>query len=109
LSTVFGLGRFTKTPGTLGTLAAIPLWYGFHYFHPVSYMVATIIVVVVGMLVSSVYVNTTGKEDPSEVIIDEVAGFLIAMAWLPPSWIYLLLAFVLFRLLDILKPFPISV
>lgn len=71
-------------------------------------MVATIIVVVIGMLVSSIYVNTTGKEDPSEVIIDEVAGFLIAMAWLPPSWIYVLLAFILFRALDILKPFPIS-
>lgn len=71
-------------------------------------MVGTVVVVVLGMLASAVYANTTGKEDPSEVIIDEVAGFLIAMAWLPSSWVYVILAFILFRILDIFKPFPIS-
>ena len=49
-----------------------------------------------------------GKTDPPEVVIDEVAGFLLTMLLLPVSWQALVLGFFLFRFFDILKPFPIK-
>ena len=48
------------------------------------------------------------KKDPSAVVIDEVAGFMTAMLLLPMTWSSLLLAFFLFRIFDVLKPFPIK-
>ena len=48
--------------------------------------------------------NKRKKKDPKEVVIDEVAGFLVAMTWLPLSWSSFLAAFLLFRLFDVWKP-----
>src|SRR5690606_18416229 len=108
LATFFGAGLSPKMPGTIGTLAAIPLWYLLGYTGPYGYMVATFLLVIAAIFVSDAYEKDLEQHDRPEIVIDEVVGFLITMTWLPFSWKYLVLGFLLFRLLDIFKPFPIS-
>lgn len=108
VATFFNIGKIPKAPGTFGTLAAIPLWYAMTHVSTIFYMVVTIAIVLLGIIASQVYEAEFQKHDSKEIVIDEVAGFLITMVMVPPSWIYLVIGFVLFRLLDILKPWPMS-
>ena len=101
VSTLCGLGFFTSMPGTIGSVAAF-LVYG---FFPVP-LAALLAVIVGGVWASHRYSIETGRTDPPEVIIDEVAGTWIAMWGLPPG--YFLPALFLFRIIDILKPFPVN-
>lgn len=101
VATLLGLGAYSNMPGTLGTLAAalIALFMG---DIPILLLAA---VIVVGTIASGRYARAAGKEDPSEVVIDEVAGYWIALIGLGAS--YAVAAFFLFRIVDILKPFPV--
>jgi phosphatidylglycerophosphatase A len=107
--TWFGCGRVPRAPGTIGTLGAIPIVWAFAQLNPIGYMVATFTLIVIAIFCSQIYLDLhPGLEDPGEIVIDEVVGFLVTMTWLPFTWQWLLLGFVLFRALDILKPPPIS-
>jgi phosphatidylglycerophosphatase A len=108
LATLFGLGKFSKGPGTLGTLATIPLFLLLSWFGPLVYMVVTVLFVPLAILSAQAYENAVGGHDHKEIIIDEVVGFLVAMTWLPMTWKAILIGFLLFRVLDIFKPFPIG-
>lgn len=107
IATFFNVGKFPKAPGTVGTLAAIPLWYAMTYVSTVFYMVATIGLTLLGVLAAQVYEAEVQKHDSREIVIDEVVGFLITMVMVPRSWFFLILGFALFRFFDILKPWPI--
>lgn len=104
LATLFGVGRFPKAPGTVGTLLAIPLVVMLSYLGPLVYMVAIVLLLPVGMVACEFYEQEKGGHDHKEVVIDEVLGFLITMVWLPMTWQAILIGFILFRLLDITKP-----
>jgi phosphatidylglycerophosphatase A len=104
----FGLGRIKFAPGTFGTIGAIPLVYAFVWLGPKGYLIATFVFILFSIAVAHAYETMNQSHDPSEIVIDEVAGFLVSMAWLPLNWMSLLAAFVLFRFFDILKPYPIS-
>lgn len=67
----------------------------------------TFLLVLVSIPLVNIYQARTGAQDSPEIVIDEVVGFLITMTWLPLNWKSILLGFLLFRCLDILKPFPI--
>lgn len=108
MATVFGLGYVPKASGTWGTLAAIPLVFGLNQWGPMEYLLGCISLVIVGVVTSGLYCASSKLSDPKEVIIDEVAGYLIAMTWLPLHFGYFLGTFLVFRVLDILKPPPIS-
>ncbi len=108
LATWFGCGKSPIAPGTVGTLGALPLVWALAQLPPLSYMFATIILVVVAIFVSQMHEAITGKHDLGEVVIDEVAGFAVTMTLVPFTWPYVALGFVIFRILDALKPFPIS-
>jgi len=75
---------------------------------PLETLIATFAVTVLGVWAAEVYVASSSQGDPQEVIIDEVAGYLIAMVWLPLTPFYFVGTFLVFRFLDILKPPPIS-
>ena len=110
LATWFFSGMFPKMPGTIGSLAALPFAYYLYKAGSVQLLGAcAIIVSLVGIWISNQYMNAFGREDdPSEIVIDEVAGMWIALLpamFNPISWT---LAFILFRFFDILKPWPIS-
>ena len=98
LSSWFCVGLIPIASGTFGTLAAIPLIFVPNFFGPFF-----------GSLfwASDLGQKFLGKKDPSEIVIDEVAGFLVTMFLLPLSWLSLFLGFILFRIFDIIKPFPI--
>lgn len=109
LATFFGAGLSPKMPGTVGTIAAIPLCYLFFLTGPYGYMVLTFLFTVAAIFISDSYEKSQTSHDRPEIVIDEVAGFLITMTWLPFTPKYVLLGFIFFRVLDIWKPFPISV
>ena len=107
LSTWFGTGLFPVVPGTFGSLVAVPLILvsqnlGVWYSAPIL-----VILVGAGIWASGRSQDLLGRDDPKEVVIDEVAGFFLTMLFLPSSWLALGLGFFLFRFFDILKPFPV--
>lgn len=117
--TVFGIGYLRPAPGTWGSLAALPLGWLLHRIGGFPLLaLSALAVFAIGVWAAAQLIGGDNK-DPSEIVIDEVAGQLIALfplsypAWshgieitaLWPGWIA---AFALFRLFDILKPGPIG-
>ncbi|HET9086718.1 MAG TPA: phosphatidylglycerophosphatase A [Acidobacteriaceae bacterium] len=113
LGTYFGAGFLRPGPGTWGSAAGLLLWLAAaHWAHlsppqlAVTTAVAALATLLVGIPACNVIVNESGAEDPSFVVLDEVVGQWIALipaSVHPWSW---LLAFVLFRFFDIVKPPP---
>lgn len=110
LATWFGCGRSPVMPGTAGTLGAIPLVWLVAQAGPLPYLAFTLLFGILAVFVAQFYESgpAGGRHDLPEVVIDEVAGFLVTMAWVPLTWKGWLGGFVLFRALDMAKPFPIS-
>ena len=121
VSSVFGIGYFEIAPGTVMSAVAVPLaiLIGLHGGGGMGILGSSIIALVIGILSCADYVRETGKQDPSECVIDELAGQWLACSFamltfgglIPIDHISLpafALAFVLFRLFDIWKPWPVS-
>ena len=107
LSTWFGTGLLPGVPGTFGTLAAVPLTLALSSLTIRQKAIVLVIIVIVAIWSSGRTQDMLGKKDPSEVVIDEVAGFVLTMLLLPSTSLAFILGFTLFRFFDILKPFPI--
>ncbi|MGQ9508232.1 MAG: phosphatidylglycerophosphatase A family protein [Thermodesulfobacteriota bacterium] len=107
LATGLGVGYFPFIPGTVGTILAILI----HFFLsqiPFPLYEFTLL----GLFFISCWISERaeiffGKRDDPRIVIDEIFGFLITMIWLPKTLHSILLGFIFFRFLDILKPFPI--
>ncbi len=108
LAVFFGAGYSPKAPGTVGTLATIPLYWLLMQAGPLFYMSFVVFLLPLAILAAEVYEQEMQRHDSSEIVIDEVLGFLITMTWLPLTWQAVTLGFFIFRFLDILKPFPIG-
>lgn len=109
VATVGGLGRVPVAPGTVGSLAVLPLLPALAELRARSLVAALGVVLAVSALAiwSSTHAEEAlGGHDASHIVIDEVAGLLVAGLFLPSTWVAAVLAFFLFRLLDVLKPFP---
>jgi phosphatidylglycerophosphatase A len=119
LATWFLVGKAPKAPGTFGTLAALPLAYGLWLVAGgFGVLVGAAVITLLGTWASGAYMRQSGAvHDPGEIVIDEVAGILLLIGlWhllfapqfpvLPLHW--LAGSFVMFRMFDILKPWPIS-
>lgn len=107
LATLFGIGKVTKAPGTVATLATIPIWYALAQLGPLIYLSIVFFLVPIGVWASHAYEAHAKEHDSKEIVIDEVVGFLITMAWLPLTWQSAFFGFCLFRFFDIVKPGPI--
>ncbi len=108
LATWFGTGFMPVAPGTFGSIAAIPLVFCLNELGVLYGSCILVMVIGIGIWAGGKSEKLLGRNDPSEVVIDEVAGFLLTMFLLPSSWQYLVLGFFLFRFFDILKPYPIK-
>jgi phosphatidylglycerophosphatase A len=109
VATLFGLGRLGFAPGTLGSLVALPIaWLIMRFGGMYALLAVTAVVAIAAIWVSDAYAKEIGDEDPKDCIIDEVAGQMLACALAPLSLPGFALAFVLFRLFDISKLWPIS-
>jgi phosphatidylglycerophosphatase A len=108
VATWFGTGLVPVAPGTFGTLATVPLVSGLNQLGTIYKALGLAIIIAGAIWASGQYQALTGRADPREVVIDEVAGFSLTMLLLPFSWMTLGLGFVFFRLFDILKPYPMK-
>ena len=106
VATVFGTGYFPKAPGTAGSIVAILLFW-FIPFTTMSLLISLIVLFFLGIWSAS-HVERHEGEDPGKVVIDEVVGQGVALLIIPQQLWYYLLAFILFRIFDILKPFPVK-
>ena len=93
-------------PGTFGTVGAIPIVLFMSRLDPVLYAVLTTAFILLAFRVCSEAERIFGDKDPSKVVIDEIAGYMVAMFWVPISPASVLVGFLLFRVFDIIKPFP---
>lgn len=105
----FGLGSglIPFAPGTWGAVLALPLAWGLHLSGPLPYALVTFCIAVAGVWLCGHTAHRLGVHDHPGINFDEVAGQLIACAVAPPDWRWFVLAFVLFRFFDIVKPWPI--
>jgi phosphatidylglycerophosphatase A len=105
------IGCIPGVPGTYGSLAATLLYFGVYHFCgrivPALHLSAVCLISLAGVLASAAISRRTGLEDPSFIVIDEVAGQLLTFLFLPVNSLNLILGFFAFRLFDIWKPFPI--
>jgi phosphatidylglycerophosphatase A len=107
LATGFGVGCSPIAPGTLGTLITLPVYYFLSAIPSPLYEITLI-----GFFFLSVWISENAeiffrKKDDQRIVIDEMMGFLITMLWVPKTIRLVIIGFFLFRLFDILKPFPI--
>lgn len=109
IATWFGCGRSPIAPGTVGSLGALPLHFALERTHPLAYVAVTVGITALGVWSAQKTSNELGEEDPQSVVIDEVAGTLIALCFVQnQSLAVQALSVVLFRAFDILKPGPID-
>jgi phosphatidylglycerophosphatase A len=106
LATGFGIGRLPLAPGTFGTLLGIPLYLLLCGLAPVLYVLAVVALFVVGVGICEVAGRRLG-DDHGSIVWDEIVGYLVALYAAPPGAVWLAVGFVLFRVFDIWKPFPI--
>lgn len=104
----FGSGCMPRAPGTFGTLAVIPFYLLFLQLPAPWYPVLLLAIAAVGIYLCGKTAADLGIHDHPGIVWDEFAGFLLTMLFVPFQWYWLLLGFVLFRVFDILKPFPIG-
>ncbi|MHB8067930.1 MAG: phosphatidylglycerophosphatase A family protein [Desulfobaccales bacterium] len=107
MATWGGAGNLPWMPGTWGTLAALPLWWLLQHLGPWGYGLALVILTAASIGITGLAQEYLGPDHPS-IVLDEVVGLLAALAWVPLAWPWVLTGFILFRLLDIGKPFPIK-
>ena len=105
LSTVFYAGFLPLIPGTIASLIGIAIFYLIRgNFRPM--VLLTALIIILGFAISGKAERMFNKKDAKCIVIDEVAGMLLSLMFLPFDIKIVIIAFVLFRLLDILKPYP---
>jgi len=105
----FGSGLLPKAPGTFGTLVAIPLYLLLSQLALTWYLIVTLLGLVMGIYLCEVTSRALKVHDHSGIVWDEIIGFFITMVAAPAGWLWIALGFVLFRVFDIWKPWPIKI
>jgi len=109
LATFFGIGLFPVAPGTLASAVAVLVYkFALHGLAWPLYLLLLAFLFFAGTAASAVHAAALGRSDPGRIVIDEVCGQLLALAFLPAAWVPVAVSFVLFRFFDILKPWPIG-
>lgn len=101
-------GRVPVAPGTAGSAVGVLLYLLLNELSPLWYGAACIGVTVLGTWAAGYADRILGTKDSPTIVIDEIAGFLVAMFLVPFAWGYIIAGFILFRIFDILKPWPLK-
>ncbi|MDG1750419.1 MAG: phosphatidylglycerophosphatase A [Thalassotalea sp.] len=104
----FGSGLVPKAPGTFGTLAAIPLLLLCSSMTTMHYALLVLVMAVVGIYICDYAAKAADVHDHPAIVWDEIVGLFITMFMIPLTWQSILVGFILFRVFDIFKPWPIS-
>jgi len=105
-SSVFFIGYLPLVPGTFGSIFGVGLFYLLKGTTSVTYFSFIFGIIVLGLITSGRTERLLNKKDPGYIVIDEVAGMLIALSFMPLDFKIIFLAFLIFRILDTLKPYP---
>jgi phosphatidylglycerophosphatase A len=103
-----GSGLLPRAPGTWGTLVAVPLLYPLQALSGSAFLVVLAALFALGVLVCNRVGRRLGVDEYGGIVWDEMVGYWLAMAFAPPGWLWMLAGFGLFRLFDIIKPWPIN-
>jgi phosphatidylglycerophosphatase A len=111
-ATFFGIGNLHPGPGTWASAITVLLWAALAYTLPLSLRTAVavglaVLVTLIGIPAATRVARTRGIKDPQFVVIDEVAGQVVALIAAPLAWKSFLAGFILFRVFDIVKPPPV--
>ena len=112
IATFFGIGHLQPGSGTWAAAVTVLLWWCGSLWVPAGWLLpvavaVSVLITLIGIPPSTVVARESGRKDPGFVVIDEVAGQMIALIGVPVNWKYLLAGFILFRSFDIVKPFPL--
>lgn len=103
----FGTGLMPFAPGTFGSLIGVVLFWFMAPMGAQSYAAVVLILFVTGIFICGQTARDVGATDPGFIVYDEVVGFLVAMYLLPADFRWIAAGFVIYRIFDIWKPFPI--
>ena len=106
ISTVFFIGYLPLVPGTFGSIAGVGLFYLLKGTTAITYFLFIFGIIALGLITSGRTEKLLNKKDPGCIVIDEVAGMLLALSFLPCNFKVIFLSFLIFRILDTLKPYP---
>lgn len=106
----FGTGLAPFMPGTFGTLPALPMAYLLMAlgWSAIGLSLLCLLLFVLGIWICNVTERALGIQDYGGIVWDEIVAMMLVLAWVPSSWGWWLVAFVVFRLFDMLKPWPIK-
>ncbi len=101
-------GRSPFAPGSAGTVVGVLLYLLMKELGAAWYLTAAGAVIVIGIWTAGRAEVLLGKKDAQSIVIDEIAGYLVAMFLVPPGWGFIVAGFLLFRFFDIAKPWPLK-
>jgi phosphatidylglycerophosphatase A len=103
----FGSGLLPAAPGTAGTVVAIPVYLLLQPLASPWYLAVTVLLFGAGIPICAHTAARLGVHDHPGIVWDEIVGYLVTMTLAPSGWLWIAIGFVLFRLFDVLKPWPI--
>ncbi len=103
----FGSGLVPKGPGTAGTVVAVPVYLLLQPLSVTVYLALVAALFIVGIPICAHAARRMGVHDHPGIVWDEIVGYLVTMTFAPQGWLWIAAGFVLFRLFDIAKPWPI--
>jgi phosphatidylglycerophosphatase A len=109
LATGFYIGKIPLAPGTFGSLIGLPLCFLLAEIQLSAAIIAVLLIIALAIWISNVAERTLERKDPGCIVIDEIAGMVVTLIGLPFNLTTATIGFILFRILDILNPFPIRI
>jgi phosphatidylglycerophosphatase A len=106
ITSCFYLGYIPFASGTFGSLFGLGIYF-LIYPYRVFYAAVSLLFICLGFLTITPAEKIFGQKDPNQIVIDEASGLLVAFFLIPPKVFYLVIGFLLYRLLDIIKPYPL--
>ena len=108
IATGFYSGYLPKAPGTWGSLVGLVLFFLLHSLNLGMYLAVVAGIFLIGTFAAGEAEKIMDRQDPGLVVIDEIVGILITMIAVPATPLTMILGFILFRIFDIFKPFPVG-
>jgi phosphatidylglycerophosphatase A len=105
-ATGFGSGYSPFAPGTAGSAVGLFFVWGMSYLEMPGQIIATVVVSLLAMAAADIVAASMGLKDPGLIVADEIAGMMVTMIAIPLTWKSLLIGFILFRVMDVVKPPP---
>ena len=103
----FGAGMAPAAPGTVGTVIGLLIYLPLSLLNHIPYLLMVVVISLAGIWLCGITARDLDTHDHPGIVWDEIAGYLVTMVGAPPGWQWMILGFVLFRLFDIWKPWPI--